>query len=74
MWFYDLFFSYSKYGGDFKMCKNNTKICSICRTGMETYLLDPHELFCPYLHFLKENDCKMFRTLKDIEKKRNEED
>ena len=57
-----------------KMCKNNTKICSICRIGMETYQLDPHELFCPYLHFLKENDCKMFRTLKDIEKKRNKEE
>ena len=23
-----------------------------------------------YLHFLKENGCKMFRTLKDIEKKK----
>ena len=56
------------------MCKNNTKICSICKTGMETYLLDPHELFCPYLHFYKENDCKMFRSLSNVEKEPNKED
>lgn len=48
------------------MCKNNTKICSICRTGMETYQLNPRELFCPYLHFIKENECKMFNRLSEL--------
>ena len=45
---------------------NGIKICSICRTGMETHQLDPKEIFCPYLHFLEENGCKMFDRLSEL--------
>ena len=54
-------------GDDLKMKKSNgIKICSVCKTGMEAYQLDKKEIFCPYLYFLSENECKMFNRLSEL--------
>ena len=59
-------FIYNKKGRISMKKNNGIKICSICRTGMETHQLDPKEIFCPYLHFLEENGCKMFDRLSEL--------
>lgn len=43
------------------------QICSSCETGKQTYMLDPREPFCPYLHRNNGIACNMYEPLKKEE-------
>ena len=39
----------------------NKNICSRCKTGEDSYLLDKNSPFCPYIAFYKDNKCSKFK-------------
>lgn len=47
------------------------QICSSCETGKQTYMLDPREPFCPYLHLNNGIACNMYEPLKKEEQVKN---
>ena len=57
------------------MCKDNINkpLCSYCKTGADSYKLDSHQPFCPFLSVYKDGMCIMFKGLSEYknETKRN---
>ena len=39
-------------------------LCPICQTGKETYRLDPHEPFCPYILLHTGSKCPKYRPMR----------
>ena len=49
------------------------QICPSCDTGKHTYLLDPKEPFCPYLHHKADSDKHVAMVSKELETEENEQ-
>ena len=41
----------------------NPQLCPNCKTGRESYLLDHHSPFCPYLKYHDGKTCAFFEEL-----------
>lgn len=50
--------------------KTDIKICTVCETGKNDYLLDRISVFCSYINCLKGGKCSMFYPLKDSKYKK----
>lgn len=48
-------------------------LCSNCKTGEESYALEPDSFACPYLHCRNEYDCAYFVPIK-ISNNKNEDE
>lgn len=52
------------------------QICSRCKTGRDSYILDEHSESCPYIGCLKDGKCQFYAPLEKLSKpgvfKRNE--
>lgn len=42
---------------------NNKQLCPKCKTGAESYRLDPKSELCPYLVYHTSKECKMYAPL-----------
>ncbi|MBE5040556.1 hypothetical protein [Ructibacterium gallinarum] len=47
-----------------KKKKYNPQLCPICKKGRDSYLMDNHSPFCPYLHYHNGKTCSRFEELK----------
>ena len=52
------------------MKKDTEQLCPNCKTGQDTYLLDNKNPFCPYLHFHNGASCKMYKSIKNKNKRK----
>lgn len=44
-------------------CEMNRQLCPNCKTGAESYRLDPKSAECPYLVYHTGRECKMYVPL-----------
>lgn len=44
------------------------QLCPNCKTGMDSFLLDNHSPFCPYLYLHDGNNCPKFTAINSNEK------
>lgn len=47
-----------------KIKDSKAKICTFCKTGMETYNMDRRDIFCPYVNMCNGSDCTMFKPVR----------
>lgn len=45
----------------------NNQLCPNCKTGAESYKLDPKSPVCPYMGFHNGETCSFFKPLKESE-------
>lgn len=50
--------------------KENEQLCPKCKTGKNSYILDPKSVFCPHIACLSKNGCGYFTPIfgTDIDK------
>ncbi len=46
--------------------KNLKQLCSVCKMGQDTYLLDSRNPFCPYLHCHNGETCSAYVPLNNF--------
>lgn len=44
------------------------QICPSCKTGKESYLLDPYADVCPYIDYLRKGKCPFYKPLSKKER------
>ena len=52
---------------------NKDYLCSKCKIGQDTYLLDNRNPFCPYLSFHNGDNCSMFKPMSKSNKNERRE-
>lgn len=50
----------------------NTLLCPKCKTGADSYKLDPRSPICPYQQYHKGKSCPFFASIKEREVKDDE--
>ncbi len=45
------------------MSKHNEQLCSKCKTGLDSYLLDNRSPFCPNIEHHNGKECPFFKEL-----------
>lgn len=50
------------------MFRKRKKLCPNCKTGKETYELDRHSEYCPYIGAYSKNKCRYYVPLKQEKK------
>ena len=45
--------------------EDETKICTICKTGKADYGLDKKSVFCTYIENLKDEKCSEFKRIEE---------
>ncbi len=50
----------------------NTQLCPKCKTGADSYKLDPKSVMCPYIHFHNGKSCPFFAPIEKSEVKDDE--
>lgn len=50
----------------------NTLLCPKCKTGADSYKLDPRSPVCPYQQYYKKKSCPFFAPIEESEVKDNE--
>ena len=45
--------------------KLTKKLCPICKTGLESYKLDPNSPVCPYIDCYKNGECTYFVPVRE---------